>query len=150
MDVSEESPAYSLHALVTHLDRGADRILRDRFGVSYARYLALLTTSRLDGGTQKSLADELGLSEPSVSRTLTGLTTDGLVTVSRVPGEGNRRRVRLTDKGRGLLVRCTEVLDEAFASVMAAAGVTGDEVSGLAGRMLAIIGPNAPVGGARR
>lgn len=141
MDVSTTSPAYTLHALVTHLDRGADSILRERFGVSYPRYLALLTTSRLDGGTQKSLADELGMSEPSVSRTLSGLTRDGLVTVVRVPGEGNRRRVHLTDEGRRILVRCTDVLDEAFARVMEAAGVTGEQVVGLAGRMLSVIHP---------
>lgn len=146
MDIRTDSPAYTLHALVIHLDRAADGILRERFGVSYARYLALLTVARLDGGTQKSLADELGLSEPAVSRTVIGLSADGLVTIGRVAGDGNRRRVSLTDEGRALAVKCGEVLEDAFALVMDAAGVTGDDVTALAGRMLRVIRPPASEG----
>lgn len=148
MTIDTASPAYTLHALVTHLDRAADGILRERFGVSYARYLALLTIARLDGGTQKSVADELGLSEPSVSRTVVRLAADSLVTVQKVAGEGNRRRVSLTEEGLTLAVSCSDVLEHAFTAVMDAAAVTGDDVVDLAGRMLAVIRPSEP-GGAR-
>lgn len=144
MDIRTDSPAYTLHALVTHLDRAADGLLRQRFHVSYARYLALLAVARLDGGTQKSLADELGLSEPAVSRAVIGLAADGLVVVARVSGQGNRRQVSLTPEGLALAVKCGEVLEDAFAAVMEAAGVTGEDVVDLAGGMLRVIRPPSP------
>ena len=42
-----QQPAYALHALVAVLDRAADRILQERLGITFNRYLTLLTLQRL-------------------------------------------------------------------------------------------------------
>ena len=36
-----QQPAYALHALVAVLDRSADEILKDRFGITFSRHLTL-------------------------------------------------------------------------------------------------------------
>lgn len=134
-----QQPAYALHALVAVLDRGADRILKDRLGITFNRYLTLLTLQRLGSATQRELAAELGVSEPSVSRSLPGLTEAGYLTVASVAGEGNRRRVELTAVGDKLVNEAAVLLEDAFSQVMKEAGIKGKQVLDLTGPMLGVL-----------
>lgn len=133
-------PAYALHALVTVLDRGADEILKDRLGITYNRFLTLLTLQRLGSATQRELAAELGVSEPSVSRSLPTLTEAGYVTVTSTAGEGNRRQVELTAVGGKLVDEAADLLEEGFAEVMHRAGVTPGEILHVTAPMLGVLG----------
>ena len=111
--------SYELHKLTALLDRAADGLLREAAGVSYARFLALFAV-RECGGTQRDMARWLGLSEPATSRMVRVLAEDGLVEVTTLAGQGNRRQVRLTAKGDELIDRCGELLEgrfEAFAEL---------------------------------
>lgn len=124
-------PAYALHALVHVLDRAAEGVLAEGIGISYRRYLTLLTLQRLaDEGTvtQRELATELGVSEPAASRTVGVLREAGWVTSLATPGEGNRRRLALTAEGERLVNDAALRLETAFASLMDAAGVEADDV----------------------
>lgn len=143
MKGSTEHPAYALHALVTHLDRAADTILKSEIGVSYARFLALLTVQRLGVTTQRRLSEELGVTEPAVSRIALGLAKEALLTIVTVPGGGNRRQVALTSSGTDLVDRCSELLESAFSMVMDAAEVTADDVLDLTHRMLGVVAPGS-------
>ncbi len=134
-----KQPAYALHALVAVLDRGADRILKDRLGITFNRYLTLLTLQRLGSATQRELAAELGVSEPSVSRSVPALTEAGHLTVTSITGEGNRRRVELTPAGDKLVNEAADLLEDAFAQVMELAGVTSKQVLDLATPMLGVL-----------
>ncbi len=134
-------PAYALHALVAVLDRAADGILKERLGITFNRYLTLLTLQRLGSVTQRELATELGVSEPSVSRSVPTLMEAGYLTVTSVAGEGNRRRVELTVVGEKLVNEAADLLEEAFAQVMRQAGVTGRQVLDLTGPMLGVLQP---------
>jgi DNA-binding MarR family transcriptional regulator len=136
-------PAYALHALVAVLDRAADRILQERLGISFNRYLTLLTLQRLGTATQRELATELGVSEPSVSRSVPALTDAGFLTVTSVLGEGNRRRVELTAVGEKLVDEAAEVLEDAFAQVMTAAGVSAQQILAITDPMLGVLFPDA-------
>lgn len=115
--------AYDLHVLVARLDRSADRILHAELGLSYPRFLALLTLRRTGPVTQRTLADELGITEPTAGRTVAALAADGLVAVTTVPGTGNRRSVELTAQGAALVAKGADRLEDAFGSLVAAAGV---------------------------
>ncbi|WP_166375908.1 MarR family winged helix-turn-helix transcriptional regulator [Aeromicrobium phragmitis] len=139
MDHAHPSPAHALHVLVARLDRAADRILSERAGLTYTRFLALLTIDRLGPCTQRAVADELAVSEPSASRILTSLSADGLVEVARIPGSGNRRTVTLTDKGGRLLADCSQVLEEAFASLADSAGIQLSDIEEPVQRLLAVL-----------
>jgi DNA-binding MarR family transcriptional regulator len=137
-------PAYALHALVAVLDRAADQILRDRLGLSFNRYLTLLTLQRLGTATQRELAAELGVSEPSVSRSIPPLAEAGHLTVSSVAGEGNRRRVELTAAGEKLVDEAADVLEDAFAQVMTLAGVSANQILAITDPMLGVLFPGDP------
>ena len=134
-----QQPAYALHALVAVLDRAADRILKERLGITFSRYLTLLTLQRLGSATQRELAAELGVSEPSVSRSLPLLTNDGFLTVTSVAGEGNRRRVELTAVGEKLVDEAADILEDSFAQLVTGAGMEPDRILDITNPLLGVL-----------
>jgi DNA-binding MarR family transcriptional regulator len=120
-------PAYALHAVVSLLDRSADEIL-PALGLTYSRYLTLLTVERLGETTQRAIAEAMSITEPAVSRTIRALQADDVVAVDAVPGTGNRRAVRLTKVGQDLVNRAAGQLEEAFGRLLDAAGLSADNV----------------------
>ena len=141
-----KQPAYALHALVSVLDRAAEGILQERLGISFSRYLTLLTLQRLGTATQRELAAELQVSEPSVSRSVPALVEAGYLDVTSIAGEGNRRRVELTAVGAKLVNEAADVLEDAFASVMKQAGVSTKQILAVTDPMLGVLFPE-PEGG---
>jgi DNA-binding MarR family transcriptional regulator len=134
-----QQPAYALHALVAVLDRAADQILRERLGITYGRHLTLLTLQRLGSATQRELAAELGVSEPSVSRSVPLLTEEGFLTVTSVAGGGNRRQVELTSAGEKLVDEAADILEDSFAQLMEATGVNSDQIFAITNPMLGVL-----------
>ena len=134
-----QQPAYALHALVAVLDRAADQILRERLGVTYSRHLTLLILQRLGSATQRELATELGVSEPSVSRSVPLLTEEGFLTVTSVAGGGNRRRVELTAAGEKLVDEAADLLEDSFAQLMVATGVKSEQILDITNPMLGVL-----------
>lgn len=132
------SLAYDLHVLVRVLDRSAEVRLAP-FGISYARYLAMVIVSDHPGLTQRDLAGALGQSEPTASRTAGALADAGLLEITRTPGGGNRRVLALTDPGRDLLERASEALGPAFDGVAREVGHDPDALATDIRRMTAII-----------
>ena len=114
--------SYELHKLAAGLDSAADALLRREVGVSYSRFLALFAV-RETAGSQRDMARWLGLSEPSTSRMVGVLVADGLVTVARTAGEGNRRRLNLSDQGIQLVARGSYMLENRFADLVKRSGV---------------------------
>ena len=143
-----QQPAYALHALVAVLDRAADQILRERLGITYSRHLTLLTLQRLGSATQRELAAELGVSEPSVSRSVPLLTDEGFLTVTSVAGGGNRRRVELTSAGERLVDEAADILEDSFAQLMDATGVNRDQIFAVTNPMLGVLVGADELGGA--
>jgi DNA-binding MarR family transcriptional regulator len=119
----EQNLSFSLHVLTARLDRAADRILRAEHNVSYRRFLALTLVGQLGASTQRALADDLGLTEPSVSRMTAVLAGEGLLDVQPDPAGGHRRRLSLTDEGKQLVASVQEGFEERFASLVALSGV---------------------------
>lgn len=117
-----EALSYELHKLTARLDHAADGLLRREAGVSYARFLALFAV-RESSGSQRDIARWLGRTEPSTSRMVGVLATDGLLTATRTAGGGNRREVRLTDEGVRLVARCAQMLEGRFAELVDQSGV---------------------------
>jgi DNA-binding MarR family transcriptional regulator len=136
------NPAYALHAVVFLLDQAADEIL-PALGLTYSRFLVLLTIERLGGVTQRSIADALGVTEPSASRAIRGLQSDGLVTASATPGTGNRRSVSLTDKGEQVVAEAADHLERSFADLMREAGISRSQVLAVTDPLLRILAEEA-------
>lgn len=114
--------SYELHALTARLDRAADGLLRREQGISYSRFLALFAV-RETNGCQRDLAQWLRQTEPSTSRMVTVLASEGLLEVTRLEGAGNRRQLRLTESGAQLVERCGRLLDGRFEDLVRRSGV---------------------------
>src|SRR4051794_7936088 len=136
--------AHGLHLLVMRLDRDADRILRTELALTYPQFLLLLALGRVGPVTQRALADEVGVTEPTVSRSLVALTDRELLTVRAIPGRGHRRSVALTAAGRALLDRSSERLEVAFSHLLTAAGVPADELDRITERLLIALDGEPP------
>jgi DNA-binding MarR family transcriptional regulator len=115
--------SYELHKLTARLDRAADRILQEREGISYARFLTLFAVH--DGAAnQRALARWLGQSEPSTSRMVGVLASEGLLDARRTPGGGNARRLQLTPAGAELVQRGSRLLERRFEQLLQRSGVS--------------------------
>lgn len=133
----ERNLSLNLHVLTARLDRAADRILRAEHNVSYSRFLALTLVGELGASTQRTLAEYLGVTEPSVSRMTGVLAAEGLLDVQPDPAGGNRRRLSLTDEGKRLVTSIRQEFEDRLASIVAASGVPYDEYAEQTARLLA-------------
>jgi DNA-binding MarR family transcriptional regulator len=118
-----DSLSYDLHKLTAALDRAADRILREREGISYSRFLTLLAVKN-GAANQRALAGWLRQSEPSTSRMVGVLASEGLLEARRTPGAGNTRRLQLTSTGAELVDRCGRLLEGRFVQLLERSGVS--------------------------
>ncbi|GAA0378403.1 hypothetical protein GCM10009530_31280 [Microbispora corallina] len=132
----ERNLSLNLHVLTARLDRAADRILRTEHNVSYSRFVALTMVGELGASTQRTLAEYLGVTEPSVSRMTAVLAADGLLDVQPDPAGGNRRRLSLTDEGKRLVATIQQSLEDRLAAVVARSGVPYDEYAEHTARLL--------------
>ncbi len=133
----ERNLSLNLHVLTARLDRAADRILRAEHGISYSRFLALTLVGELGASTQRTLAEYLGVTEPSVSRMTGVLAADGLLDVQPDPAGGNRRRLSLTDAGKRRVTSIRQEFEDRLAAVVAESGVPYDEYAEHTARLLA-------------
>ena len=117
------SLSYELHKLTARLDRAADRILQEREGISYSRFLTLFATEN-GAANQRALAVWLGQSEPSTSRMVGVLASEGLLNARRIPGGGNSRRLELTSAGAELVERGGRLLEGRFEQLLERSGVS--------------------------
>lgn len=132
----ERNLSFNLHVLTARLDRAADRILRAEHDISYSRFLALTLVGELGASTQRTLAEYLGVTEPSVSRMTGVLAADGLLDVQPDPAGGNRRRLSLTDEGTRRVASIRQEFEDRLAAVVAASGVPYAEYAEHTARLL--------------
>jgi DNA-binding MarR family transcriptional regulator len=78
-------------------------------GLSLARWKVLEVLEGHGSIRQKSLAEELGLAQRSVTQAVEGLASDGLVERTADPADGRAKLVTLTDEGAVLLAASTAV-----------------------------------------
>ncbi|GII34348.1 MarR family winged helix-turn-helix transcriptional regulator [Planotetraspora mira] len=133
----ERNLSFNLHVLTARLDRAADRILRAEHNISYSRFLALTLVGELGASTQRTLAEYLGVTEPSVSRMTAVLAADGLLDVQPDPAGGNRRRLSLTDEGKQLMTSIRQGFEDRLAAIVAHSGVPYAEYAEHTARLLA-------------
>ena len=129
----------ALHTLTARLDRAADRILRAEQHVSYRRFLVLFMVGELGAPNQRTLAEWLGVTEPSVSRMIGALARTGLLDAAPDSAGGNQRRLSLTPDGKKLVRRCREVLAGRLVVLVEASGVPYDVYTSYTVQLLAAL-----------
>lgn len=129
---------HSLHVLVQHMDRHADRLLAEH-GLTFRRYLTLVQLVDHPGASQRDLAASTGSSEAAASRLLRALADDGLVALDREPGAGNRRTVRLTDDGATRLAAAEATLGGPFDGLVTGLGIDAVALDRDLARIVAVL-----------
>lgn len=135
--------SFELHALTARLDRVANRVLQEEFGISYRRFLVLFMVGSLGAKTQRALAERLDVSEPSVSRMTGLLSAAGLLEVQRDPEGGNRRNLALTIEGERLAKACRELLAARFREVVDRSGIPSDDYAHHTRQLLDALGEDS-------
>jgi DNA-binding MarR family transcriptional regulator len=75
---------------------------------------------------QEQLVEQLDVSKPAISRTLSSLVTKGYVTRQRDPNDKRAHRIRLTDKALEIGPAVEQVYNHIFA--LAVQGISADEL----------------------
>lgn len=121
--MDDQSPAFTLHKLVTEMDKVADDILQKHFQLSYKRFHFLLVLQQQGTVSQHALAQALGYSDPAVSNMVHILAAGKYLTVRQSEHHRRKRLVTLTPKGEALARTASALLSQHFNAVMAQAGV---------------------------
>lgn len=122
---------YKLHTLINRLDTHAQAHLQKRFSISYSRFLMLRAVGNLSSPTQHQIAQSLRISDPSASRMLKLLETDGYITSATSSRHKRHNVVSLTEQG-GKVIRDAELyLAKQFDHLLILANVSSPELGAI-------------------
>ncbi|HUJ39947.1 MAG TPA: MarR family winged helix-turn-helix transcriptional regulator, partial [Candidatus Acidoferrales bacterium] len=114
--------------LCLHVQRAA-RALARRFdealrpmGLTNGQFSLLMSLNRPEPAGMAAVATLLAMDRTTLTAALKPLRRRRLVTISRDPADGRGRRMRLTRRGRALLVRAFPVWQRTHATVEALLG----------------------------
>jgi MarR family transcriptional regulator, organic hydroperoxide resistance regulator len=116
--------------LVKSAFRETSRALQERLaahGVQYGHWTLLRVLWQTDGLTQRQLAEQAAVSEPSTLAALRQMEALGLVTRQKVAGNQRQVRVFLTPRGSSLRAAIVGAAEEV--NRVALAGLSRDDVA---------------------
>lgn len=97
----EESVSFLLAKVSTAYRNSLERSM-DEIGLHGGQVFVLFELWRQDGLRQVDLAERLGLSPPTVNKTVKGLIESGFVTRDRVEDDARSTRIFLTQEGTAI------------------------------------------------
>ncbi len=95
----------ALHKAVFAMDRSVDRLLAERFDLTFSQFFILRVLAKRSGTTQKAIAGARGLTEAAVSRSIDVLLEKKLVTRKVNPTNRREHMLVLTKEGAKLEFR---------------------------------------------
>ncbi|MEK9196023.1 MAG: winged helix DNA-binding protein [Patescibacteria group bacterium] len=101
--------------LSNNYKRVADQVLRERLGLTYAKFL-VLEQINLGNNTSNVISKNLGKTEASISRQITSLEKDHLIKRRVKETDDRLKIIKLTRKGSLVLKNCHKVIDTYFDS----------------------------------
>jgi DNA-binding MarR family transcriptional regulator len=108
-----------LHKVSSALDKVSDKVLLDRLGIGLSQFRVLLYLLSDDGARQKTIAENLAQTEPSVSRQIKLMQQKGLAVVKRSAANRRDSLVYLTKKGAKCAEKAVDILNEYHAPMFA-------------------------------
>ena len=105
----------TLHLLIDRMDRFADLLLRERFGVDFNQFQFIAVIANLPTPPDiTTLADCLGVSKAAVSKRVPAFVEAGLVQTGADPANARRVLLSVTPKAGRLLSEALPVLEASF------------------------------------
>ena len=110
---------YLLQHLSFVLQRHSDQVLQEQLGIGFSQFKILMVLQWNPSVKQRKIAERLGQTEASISRQISLLKKEGLLT--RVASPENRRQhlTRPTPKGEKLTDKALEILNNYHAPMFA-------------------------------
>jgi len=105
---------FTLNHLVGELNRNADRILRDEFGLTYSQFLFLLHLDSAGTVSSSGLARNMGVSRAAVSKRISWFTSRGLLRSGQTHHDNRVLTLSITPKGKRLVLEMSDVLERRF------------------------------------
>src|SRR3989344_4117478 len=111
--MTSQNLTYSLHKLVFLMDKLADRVLRDKLGLTFSQFKILMAIDHRDA-CQKDVAKFWDMTEAAVSRQVDLLLQKKLIV--KTENSGNRRQflLKLTGVGDKLLTKSFKLVDDKY------------------------------------
>lgn len=114
--MAESRLTRTLNALVSELNRHADRILRKELQITYSQFIFLVTVSEQGKVSVGSLAKLLSVSQPAVSKKLNWFIEKDFISVAADTQHKSKVMIQLTTSGRKLANHASQALEERFTS----------------------------------
>lgn len=114
MVVEQNRITFTLNHLVSDLNRNADRILREEFGLTYSQFLFLLHLESCGTVSSSVLARNMGVSRAAVSKRVAWFTSRGLVDSGQARGDQRLVTLAITSRGRKLVRQMSDALEARF------------------------------------
>jgi len=105
---------FTLNHLVGELNKNADRILREEFGLTYSQFLFLLHLDSAGTVSSTNLARNIGVSRAAVSKRISWFTTRGLVRSGHTHSDNRVLTLAVTPRGTTLVAQMSDVLEKRF------------------------------------
>jgi DNA-binding MarR family transcriptional regulator len=119
----KNSFSYSIHGMIWLMDSMANQLLKEKYDITFRKFYVLAVLSSCQPTTQANLADYLGQSTAAVSKSLTILEAEGLVTITVNPDHKRHNVVQLTKQGAQLTQEASMYLEELLQQHFAETGV---------------------------
>ena len=120
---TEQPLTHLMHKSIWLMDRYADQLLTTHFSISFNRFYVLAILGTVEPTTQHALAECLNYSDAAVSRMITHLQEENLVTQTADPHHGRKNVITLTNAGRTLLTKCNQLLEGVFDDLLKATNI---------------------------
>lgn len=113
---------YLLQHLSATLAKQSDQLLMERLGIGFSQFKIMKIVQKHPQVTQRTIAEQLGQTEASISRQVKLLQDKGLIQVVVAPENRRERHSALTPKGMRLVDEVFRVLTESYAPMFAELG----------------------------
>ena len=108
---------FSLHQSNFLIEKHLDQRLTETKNISFAQFLVLLPIRYHRFCSQSAIADSLSLTEATVSRHMTALTEENMLTRKEDPVNRRKHILALTAKGEKSMDKAQEVIEEVLKDV---------------------------------
>lgn len=110
---------YLFHHVSFVLARQSDQVLQEQLGIGFSQFKILLMLDKGIGLQQRDIAVKLGQTEASISRQVKLLQEAHLIVSQVVPQNRRQRTTSLTPKGKRLIDKAMEILNNYHAPIFA-------------------------------
>ncbi|MEI6528519.1 MAG: MarR family transcriptional regulator [bacterium] len=115
-------PIITMHKICFLNEKIQDHWLKKKLNLSLAQYMILIFLSLKPGLSQEDIAQRRNCTEASVSRIIRIMAEKKFITSRSAVGDKRKKELFLSDRGRKLLVRAKNIVNQEFGLILQKVG----------------------------